>query len=115
MSVVLEGSEESPETPERPYAPGCGPLGYCPALYGRAVPGPTPGRTRRIGLPERLCAWVENGEPCGQPVSGIRAKFCDHHIRASRREKTRLRVAGLRKRRQVARGNADSPPLALVK
>jgi hypothetical protein len=67
------------------YAPGYGPMGFCPAVYGRAQTG-QPGHVRRC---QRL--------GCRKEVAGggPAAKFCAEHAaastKASKREYQRRR------------------------
>jgi hypothetical protein len=44
-----------------------------------------PASVRRIGLPGRICAWIEGDEPCREPVRAVNAKFCEAHASASTR------------------------------
>lgn len=66
-------------------------------------------RTRRLGLPTRLCAWTESDTSCTLPVRAVNAKFCEMHARPAGRTRHRKyngkRGAGERQ---------SCPPVALA-
>ena len=76
------------------------------AWIGGTAPTPS-ARRRPLGLPDRTCAWVEVGVPCGRLVRAVKAKFCEAHAAASTRASKRAW--------KRARCRKSSPLLALAK
>lgn len=88
--------ETQRETSDRPYAPGCGPLGYCPALYGRGE-----AMCRVSVAAAKQCQWPR----CRKPVAGVgpAAKWCPEHAALSRKQAKRDYQRGYRNTRRDGR------------